>query len=182
MPLMPLQLFANNAAGPFVTAHLGFSAKTPENTMAALKAARHAGAHALEVDVLLTRDGHLVLMHHPTVDRTTDGRGRVKDLTLSELRSPDAGSWFGPAYTDEAIPTLDDVLQWNDSRFGLYVDMKEFPPSDCEGIELIVSTRLGEGGWPAADQRDPRLIDDVELVTDALESAVGGRYPRRHEV
>ncbi len=123
---MPLQLFANNAAGPFVTTHRGFSAKAPKNTMAALKAARQDGAHALEVDVRPTRDGHLVLMHDPTVNSTTDGRGRVKDLTLSELRSLDAGSRFGPAYTGEAIPTLDDVLQWNDGRLGLYVDMKDF--------------------------------------------------------
>lgn len=94
-----------------IIAHRGFSAVAPENTLAAFEAALLAGANALELDVRMTRDERLVVIHDATVDRTTNGSGYVKDLTLAELRRLDAGSWFSRKYAGERVPLLNEVLR-----------------------------------------------------------------------
>src|SRR5437016_13584985 len=66
-------------------------------------------------------------MHDPTVDRTTTGRGRVKDLTLEALRALDAGGWFGPQFRGERVPTLREVLAWARDKLVLLVELKNFP-------------------------------------------------------
>lgn len=95
-----------------VVAHRGFSAAAPENTLAAIDAAIRAGADGCEFDVRATRDGHLVLLHDETLDRTTTGRGKVAEATLDEVRRLDAGKWWkGPEeYAGERVPTLDEAL------------------------------------------------------------------------
>ena len=76
---------------PKIIAHRGSSAHAPENTIAAFRLALEQGADCVELDVMLSKDGHLVVIHDDTVDRTTDGKGAVRDMTLKELRSLDAG-------------------------------------------------------------------------------------------
>ena len=93
-----------------VIAHRGASGTRPENTMTAFHRAVALGAHMIELDVQLTRDGHVVVIHDWTLGRTTSGRGRVCRRTLAELRALDAGSWFAPTFRGEAIPTLSQVL------------------------------------------------------------------------
>src|SRR5215475_6599931 len=93
-----------------VIAHRGASGTCPENTLAAFRRAQELGAHMIELDVQLTRDGEVVVMHDWTLARTTDGRGRVASRTLAELRQLDAGSWFDPGYAREPVPTLREVL------------------------------------------------------------------------
>ena len=95
---------ANPTTGPFISAHRGYSAAAPENTIAALEAARLAGATVAEIDVRLCRDGELVLMHDATIDRTTDGSGPVGALSLAELRRLDAGSWFDRKFAGTPVP------------------------------------------------------------------------------
>src|SRR6056297_841327 len=94
----------------FIWAHRGASAVAPENTLAAFTAALQAGADGIELDVHLTRDGVPVVMHDETVDRTTNGSGRIRDLSHAEIDDLDAGSWFGPRWRGEKIPTLEKVL------------------------------------------------------------------------
>lgn len=94
----------------FIASHRGGGATAPENTLPAISAALAGGFGYVEVDVALTADGHPVLMHDRKVDRTTDGTGRVADLTLAEIRSLDAGSWFDPAYAGTRVPTLAEFL------------------------------------------------------------------------
>ena len=93
-----------------VIAHRGASGTRPENTLIAFRRAQELGAHMIELDVQLTRDGEVVVMHDWTLARTTDGRGRVASRTLAELRRLDAGSWFDPGYAGEPVPTLREVL------------------------------------------------------------------------
>ncbi|MBN2022132.1 MAG: hypothetical protein JW809_05010 [Pirellulales bacterium] len=93
-----------------VVAHRGFSAVAPENTLVAIDRAVRAGATGSEFDVYACKDGPIVLMHDATVDRTTNGRGRVTELTLAELRRLDAGSWLAAEYAGEKVPTLDEAL------------------------------------------------------------------------
>ncbi|MGW9587588.1 glycerophosphodiester phosphodiesterase [Microbacterium sp. NPDC055455] len=94
----------------FIASHRGGAAHAPENTLPAIQAALAAGFEYVEVDVALTADGHPVLMHDKTVDRTTDGHGRLSALTLAEVRALDAGSWFDAAYAGTPVPTLQEFL------------------------------------------------------------------------
>ena len=93
-----------------IVAHRGFSEVAPENTLASIRAAIQAGANGCEFDVYGCRDGTVVLMHDSSVNRTTNGTGRVRDLTLKQLRQLDAGSWKDARYTGERIPTLTEAL------------------------------------------------------------------------
>ncbi|MCP2637328.1 hypothetical protein K0817_012250 [Microbacterium sp. HD4P20] len=94
----------------FIASHRGGAANAPENTLPAIAAALSSGFDYVEVDVALTLDGHPVLMHDATVDRTTDGHGRVAELTLAEVRELDAGSWFSADYAGTRVPTLEEFL------------------------------------------------------------------------
>ena len=95
---------------PVIIAHRGYRKRYPEDPMAAFAAAFDAGAHMVELDVTLTRDRRVVVLHDVTLDRTTDGRGRARGFTLDELKQLDAGSWFDPRFTGERLPTLAEVL------------------------------------------------------------------------
>jgi glycerophosphoryl diester phosphodiesterase len=107
-----------------VIAHRGLSAAAPENTIAAVRAAIGIGADMAEVDVTLSADRHLVVIHDETLDRTTDGRGEVAAFTLAELQRLDAGSWFAPRFAGERVPTLDEVLAEVEGRVLLNVEIK----------------------------------------------------------
>ena len=92
-------------------AHRGFSGKYPENTMLAFEKALEAGCDGIELDVHLSRDGELVVIHDETLDRTTDGIGRVTDYTLEELRRLDASAGYRGVYGKNPIPTLREYFQ-----------------------------------------------------------------------
>lgn len=109
---------------PLNVAHRGASAAAPENTLAAFRAALELGADGVELDVQLSRDGEVVVCHNTTVDQTTDGHGPLRDMTLAELRTLDAGSWFGPEFAGERIPTLQEVFDLIGNRALLNVEMK----------------------------------------------------------
>lgn len=94
-----------------ILAHRGASAYAPENTMAAFKKAIEMKADGIELDVHLCKDAHLIVIHDEEVDRTTNGKGKIKDFTLDQLKILDAGSWFSEQYKYEKIPTLEQVLE-----------------------------------------------------------------------
>jgi Glycerophosphoryl diester phosphodiesterase len=93
-----------------VQGHRGASAIAPENTLAAFRAAAEMGAQWVELDVALSADGILLVIHDATVDRTSSGTGSLGDLTAAEATSLDAGSWFNPDFAGENIPTLTQTL------------------------------------------------------------------------
>jgi glycerophosphoryl diester phosphodiesterase len=105
-------------------AHRGFSGAAPENTLAAVRAAIDIGADMAEVDVSLSADRRIVVMHDDTIDRTTNGSGEVVRFTLAELRELDAGSWFDPGFSDERIPTLEEVFAVAKNRILVNVEIK----------------------------------------------------------
>lgn len=94
----------------FVASHRGDADRAPENTLPAVRAAIAAGFAYVEVDVALTVDGAAVLMHDATVDRTTNGFGRLSRLPLAEVRALDAGGWFGPAFAGTPVPLVEEFL------------------------------------------------------------------------
>ena len=99
----------------------------PENTLIAIRNAMKLGIDYVELDIRATKDGQLVIMHDREVDRTTNGKGAVKDLTLAEIRALDAGSKFGPKYAGEKVPTFEEVLKLCRHKMHIYVDHKEAP-------------------------------------------------------
>ncbi len=110
-------------------AHRGASGTFPENTLSAFRAAIDAGAVMCELDVQLSRDGAVVVIHDETVDRTTDGKGEVAELTLEELKRLDAGAKFkgtikAGAPKGERIPTLDEVFAVTSGKCGLNIELK----------------------------------------------------------
>ena len=92
-----------------VFAHRGYSGKYPENTMEAFRGASAAGADGIELDVQLSKDGQLVIIHDETLDRTTTGKGYVKDYTLSELKQLDAS---GKLFSDLQLPSFEEYCEW----------------------------------------------------------------------
>ncbi len=104
-------------------AHRGASADFPENTLAAFEAAIRAGADMCELDIQKSAGGALVVIHDDTVNRTTDGKGKVASMTLGELKCLDAGYWRGKEFIGERIPTLDEVFDLVEGRCALNIEL-----------------------------------------------------------
>jgi glycerophosphoryl diester phosphodiesterase len=123
-------------------AHRGASAYAPENTIAAFDKAVEMKADYIEIDIQRSKDGKLVLIHDTTVDRTTDGSGKVGNLTFKELRNLDAGSWKGEQFAGAQIPTFDEILDRYHGKIGILIELKA--PELYPGIEENVAKELKE--------------------------------------
>ncbi len=111
---------------PVVFAHRGASAYAPENTLAAFQLAHQQGAPAIEFDVKLSADGHVVVIHDQTVDRTTDGVGNVAKIPLAALQKLDAGSWLSASFRGERIPSLDEVFEAVGKKLFMNVELTNY--------------------------------------------------------
>ncbi|MDA2811100.1 glycerophosphodiester phosphodiesterase family protein [Nocardiopsis sp. RSe5-2] len=149
-------------------AHRGASGYAPENTLAAIDAAKVRGATTVEIDVQRTKDGELVVFHDTTLERTTDaeevfpGRGSydVADFTLEEIRSLDAGSWFDPAFEGEKVPTFQEALD-RLRKHGLNLLLEVKAPVLYPGIEADISETLARNpAWlvPVGKRGKHRLV------------------------
>lgn len=144
---------------PLVIAHRGDSHDRPENTLAAFSAALEAGVSAVELDVQLTADGQVVVIHDPTVDRTTAGHGPVGEMTLAQLRSLSAGypSRFGNAYAGERVPALVEVLGFLRDRARVLIEIK--PDSVTEDAQDGIEVRT------IAEVVRARMEHEVALIS-----------------
>ncbi|MBN2375048.1 MAG: hypothetical protein JXD22_01510 [Sedimentisphaerales bacterium] len=148
-----------------ICAHRGASGTHPENTLSAFREAIRLGAHMIEFDIAMTKDGKLALMHDATIDRTTNGKGKVSDFTLAELKGLDAGSWKGSEFANERIPTLDEALAIMPVNVWLNVHLKGGAEMAEKVAERIVATgRLhqaflacGKDAAHAAKQVEPNI-------------------------
>ena len=122
---------------PVIFAHRGASAHAPENTLAAFELALTQQADAIELDVKLSSDGQVVVHHDATVDRTTNGHGRIKDLKLAELRSLDAGSSFSEKFRSEKIPTLEEVFETVGKRTFINVELTNYNTPGDHLVETV---------------------------------------------
>jgi glycerophosphoryl diester phosphodiesterase len=147
-----------NLPAPLFVAHRGYSSQYPENTLAAFNGAIDAGAHMIELDVNLSRDRQLVVIHDETVDRTTNGTGAVAAQTLSRIGRLDAGSWFDPRFRGERIPTLAQVLDAVKGRVLVNIEIKP------EAFE-------GHGPADAVERQVLDLIREKSMLDDVLVSS-----------
>lgn len=127
---------------PLFIAHRGIRHRFPENTIAAFQGAINAGAHMIELDVCLTKDRQIVVIHDETVDRTTNGNGKVRRLTMEELAQLDAGSWFDPKFSGEQLPTLAQVLALAKGKILVNIEIKPeafeaHGPSDAIELQVL---------------------------------------------
>jgi glycerophosphoryl diester phosphodiesterase len=121
-----------------VLGHRGAKAYAPMNTIPAFKLALEQGADGIELDTHLTKDGHLIVLHDFTVDHTTNGQGYVKDMTLAEVKSLDAGSYFDAKFAGTRIPTLDEVFEAIGQRTFINVEIKS-ETIRTDGVEKAVA-------------------------------------------
>lgn len=126
---------------PVVAAHRGVPSLVPENTMASYRKAYELGADMIETDLHMTKDSKLVIMHDNTVDRTTNGTGYVKDLTLEQIRALDAGIKFSPEFQGEKVPTFEEYLyEFKGKDVVLLVELK------ASGLEKQVMQEIEQAG------------------------------------
>lgn len=146
-------------AVPLIIAHRGDSTHRPENTLTSFKGALDVGADIVEFDVQLTKDGHVVVLHDVTVNRTTNGQGSVREMTLAEIKKLDASytQKFGPAFSGEKVPTLTEALTLLRGRAKVMIEIKRESVSadGDDGIEVRV----------VRDVEEARMSKDVALIS-----------------
>ncbi|HEV8340522.1 MAG TPA: glycerophosphodiester phosphodiesterase family protein [bacterium] len=129
------------APRPLIVAHRGASRAAPENTLAAFRTAVDLGADGVEFDVQRTADGALVVFHDATLERTTNGRGPLRETRLADLKALDAGGWFSASSAGERIPTLEETIAVLPAPVRVFVELKQGPVFD-EGIVAALADGL----------------------------------------
>jgi glycerophosphoryl diester phosphodiesterase len=147
-----------------VIGHMGSCADRPANTVIGVLRAVEGGADAAEVDVRTTKDGVLVCLHDATVDRTTDGKGKVADLTLAEVQKLDAGGKFDAKYRGERVPTLRAILAAAKGKVGVMLDLKE----DGEEYAKRIAAEVRAQGEPKRLVLGVRSVEHVKLFATLL--------------
>lgn len=143
------------SATPAVVAHRGDSGNRPENTAAALTAAVALGVECIELDIHLSSDEELIIIHDGRVDRTSDGEGAVAELNLGQIKSLDAGSWFDPAFAGERFLTFDEALDLVPAPVRLNVHIKAYD-----------DTRDTVAAATVATLRRRQLLDRAYVASD----------------
>lgn len=123
---------------PVIFAHRGAMAEAPENTLAAFRLALEQGADGVELDVRLSADGEVVVLHDQFVDRMTNGKGKVNQLTLEEIKRLDAGEKFGEIFRGEKIPTLREVFETIDHQASFDIELKAYIDPSGRLAEKVV--------------------------------------------
>jgi glycerophosphoryl diester phosphodiesterase len=144
-------------ARPLVIAHRGASAVAPEHTIAALERALELGADGLQLDVHLSRDDQPVVIHDYTLERTTDGAGAVRALTVRELKRLDAGRWFGTAFGGQRLQTLQEVLERFRNR-----------------TRFCIEIRGGSTLYPGLEERVVGLLEVYDVLERSLVQSLDG--------
>ncbi len=139
---------------PFVVGHRGAAGHAPENTFASFERALEIGVDFVECDVHPCADGRLVVIHDPTVDRTTNGHGLVCEMTVEQLKALDAGSWFDPRFAGERLPLLSELLDWARGKVRVTIEAKT-GPVPYEGLDRQLVREITEH----------RMLDQVAVIS-----------------
>jgi glycerophosphoryl diester phosphodiesterase len=166
----PLKLI--NCTGPLLIGHRGYPARYPENTLAAFEGAIQAGCDMIELDVTLTRDRKVVVIHDDRLDRTTSGKGSVRERTLEEIKRLDAGSWFDSRFRAERVPELAEVLRLTAGRCMLNIEIKTSAfeadfPGDAIERQVVESVKTG-GAMDRViiSSFDRRILERIAALED----------------
>lgn len=152
--------------------HRGAAGTHPENTLVSFHRAVEAGLDGIELDIHRTKDGHLVVIHDPTMDRTTDAKGYIRDLTLQQVQQADAGRWKGSQFAGQRVPTLRELFRELPASLRFFVELKagsiHYPGIEEELVQLIrEEDAMGRVEVSSFDHhallRISRLAPDLEL-------------------
>jgi len=132
-------MIPDDLSTPILFAHRGASAHAPENTLASFRLALEQKAEAIELDAKLTSDGVVVVIHDSTVNRTTNGKGKVREIPLTVLRTLDAGSFFSPAFSGERIPTLEEVFEELGGKLYINVELTNYTSPGDGLVKKVVN-------------------------------------------
>ncbi|HYM03257.1 MAG TPA: glycerophosphodiester phosphodiesterase [Stellaceae bacterium] len=144
---------------PRIIGHRGAALSAPENTLAGFCMAAALNVAWVEFDVRLTRDGRCILLHDDTLDRTTDGSGRARDLDFDEIRRFDAGSWFGPDFAGQRVPSLEETIDLL-AKLGLGAVAELKPMAGAETATGQAAAKLLKERWP--DHLPPPLVSSFK--------------------
>ncbi len=162
----------------FVASHRGDRKVAPENTLPAFESAIQAGARFVETDVQLTSDGVPVLMHDRTIDRTTNGTGKVGDLAFSQLEGLDAGSWFSPEFAGTRIPTLEQLLSRLSEQASsaqpvrALIELKGFWSAEEAGLVTSMIERFELSGLVVLMSFDAVTLDNARIADESIPRAI----------
>jgi glycerophosphoryl diester phosphodiesterase len=157
-------------ARPLLIGHRGYPKRYPENTLAAFEGAMQAGCDMIELDVTLTRDRKVVVIHDDTLDRTTTGKGLLRAHTLDEIKAFDAGSWFDARFAAERVPELSEVLALTAGRCLLNIEIKEsafeahYPADAIEHQVVKLVKASGAMDRVLISSFDPRILERVAAL------------------
>jgi len=160
---------------PPVIAHRGASASAPENTLAAMRQAAALGARWVELDVKLTADERAVVFHDDTLDRTTDGTGRMADTPLVGLADLDAGGWFDPDFSGELVPTLEETLDLL-IDLGLGANLEIKPCAGRDEKTAAVALDVARAMWPLS--APPLLVSSFSRPALRVARDLVPQWPR----
>lgn len=162
-------LIINGGVVVFI-AHRGYSHIAPENTIVAFQEAIKHGATGIELDVHLTKDNKLVIIHDEALQRTTNGEGLVSDYELTQLQQLDAGSWFHPKYKDEPLPTLGEVIEALPKDVLINVEIKNIPSFYKEIEKAVVETieRYGRFEQTIVSSFDHSCLYNVKQLNESI--------------
>lgn len=155
-----------------VVGHRGAAALAPENTLASFRKALEIGVDIIELDIHLTNDGRIVVIHDSNVKRTTNSKGEISELTLEEIKSLDAGSWFDASFENEQIPTLSEVLDLVNGQCKVLVEIK-WPKSNI--YKTIVPKMLdifdekNASSWVIVQSFEPKYLNQLSELTSEIE-------------
>jgi glycerophosphoryl diester phosphodiesterase len=168
---------------PWIVAHRGFKKKYPENTLAAFQAAMDAGVPMIELDVTLSCDRKLVVIHDATLERTTNGHGPVHDYTLEELKQLDAGSWFHSDFADQRLPELGEVLELVDGRVITNIEIKSHayephhPPDAIEKQVTELVKKKSQQDSILISSFDSNILEQISLMEAPPQIALISKNP-----
>ncbi len=181
---------------PLVIAHRGSSGNAPENTLVSFRKAIEMGADFIELDIHLSKDGELIVMHDETVNRTTNGKGKIRELTLAEIKGLDAGSWFNEEFKGVVVPTLGEVLEL--TKLVSTSKTKEGFPRLCK---ILIEVKGTSQKYPGIEKKlldllinnnslsqciiqsfDPGILGQLNKLDSSLNLhllVIGGLFPKK---
>lgn len=174
----PMNSFQNNI---LVIAHRGASGAAPENTMASFREAIKLKVDMIELDVHQTVDGVVVVIHDKTVERTTNGKGKVKEMTFEEIQQLDAGSWFDSQFKNEKVPSLEKIIQEMNGEVKLLIEVKKgnsyYP--DIEKNIMTLIYKYNAKNWCIIQSFETEVINNFKQIDPEVElhKLVTGNIP-----
>lgn len=177
--------FAGNmkpVESPLIIAHRGASGYAPENTLASVQKALDMGVDIIEVDIHLSKDKELIVIHDATLDRTTNGMDEVQDHTLAALKKLDAGGWFDKSFEGEPIPTLREVMKLINGQSVILIEIKKGKSGIYTGIEqkvVDIIRAFKAEKWSIVQSFEPEVIEKMHKIAPdiTLHKLIVGTIP-----